>query len=43
MHQSGRLGVYNTKALNLMGISAETEDPLGGIKSDDVVECLPAL
>jgi predicted amidohydrolase YtcJ len=31
MHQSGHLGVYNTKALDLMGISAETENPLGGI------------
>jgi hypothetical protein len=31
MHQSGHLGVYNSKALELMGISAETEDPLGGI------------
>ena len=31
MHQSGHLGVYNTKALDLMGISAETEDPSGGI------------
>jgi predicted amidohydrolase YtcJ len=31
MHQSGHLGVYNTKALDLMGISAETENPSGGI------------
>ena len=31
MHQSGHLGVYNTKALDLMGISADTEDPSGGI------------
>ena len=31
MHQSGHLGVYNTKALDLMGISADTENPSGGI------------
>ncbi|MFT4821107.1 MAG: putative amidohydrolase YtcJ [Candidatus Pseudothioglobus sp.] len=31
MHQSGHLGVYNSKALELMGISAETEDPPGGV------------
>ena len=28
MHQSGHLGAYNTKALELMGINAETQDPL---------------
>ncbi|MFT4712222.1 MAG: putative amidohydrolase YtcJ [Candidatus Azotimanducaceae bacterium] len=31
MHQSGHLGVYNSKALELMGISAETQDPPGGV------------
>ena len=31
MHQSGHLGVYNSKALELMGINAQTQDPLGGI------------
>ena len=31
MHQSGHIGAYNSKALNLMGITAETPDPAGGI------------
>jgi len=31
MHQSGHLGVYNSKALELMGITAETQNPPGGI------------
>jgi predicted amidohydrolase YtcJ len=31
MHQSGHLGAYNTKALEMMGINAETLDPPGGI------------
>ena len=31
MHQSGHLGAYNSKALELMGINADTEDPPGGI------------
>jgi predicted amidohydrolase YtcJ len=31
MHQSGHLGVYNTKALEMMGINAETQDPPGGV------------
>tara|TARA_B110000967_G_scaffold825_1_gene834 strand:- start:775 stop:2493 length:1719 start_codon:yes stop_codon:yes gene_type:complete len=31
MHQSGHLGAYNSKALEMMGINAETPDPTGGI------------
>ena len=31
MHQSGHLGAYNTRALELMGIDADTQDPPGGI------------
>ena len=31
MHQSGHIGVYNSKALELMGISSETADPPGGV------------
>jgi predicted amidohydrolase YtcJ len=31
MHQSGHLGVYNTKALELVGITAESQNPPGGI------------
>jgi predicted amidohydrolase YtcJ len=31
MHQSGHLGAYNSKALALMGITAETPDPAGGV------------
>ena len=31
MHQSGHLGAYNSKALSLMGINAETADPAGGV------------
>lgn len=31
MHQSGHLGAYNSKALELMGINADTKDPPGGI------------
>ena len=30
-HQSGHLGVYNTRALELFGITAQSEDPAGGI------------
>lgn len=31
MHQSGHIGVYNSKALDMMGITAESENPPGGI------------
>jgi predicted amidohydrolase YtcJ len=31
MHQSGHLGAYNSKALAMMGITAETPDPAGGV------------
>lgn len=31
IHQSGHLGVGNSKALELAGINAETEDPKGGV------------
>ena len=31
MHQSGHIGAYNSKALNLMGITADTPDPAGGV------------
>lgn len=31
IHQSGHLGAYNTKALELAGISAATPDPQGGV------------
>lgn len=31
MHQSGHLGVANSKALEVMGISAATPDPQGGV------------
>ncbi|WP_223424486.1 amidohydrolase family protein [Tateyamaria pelophila] len=31
VHQSGHLGVANSKALELAGISAETPDPAGGV------------
>ncbi|NIZ10046.1 amidohydrolase [Pseudooceanicola sp. HF7] len=31
VHQSGHLGVANSKALELAGITAETEDPAGGV------------
>lgn len=31
MHQSGHLGAYNSKALALLEITAETPDPPGGI------------
>lgn len=30
-HQSGHLGVYNSKALEMFGITAESEDPPGGV------------
>jgi predicted amidohydrolase YtcJ len=30
-HQSGHLGVYNSKALEIYGITAESEDPPGGV------------
>ena len=30
-HQSGHIGVYNTKALETFGITAESVDPAGGI------------
>ena len=30
-HQSGHLGVYNTKALEMFGVTADSEDPPGGI------------
>lgn len=31
MHQSGHLGVYNSKALALMGVTAESINPPGGV------------
>jgi len=31
IHQSGHLGVANTKALELAGVTAKTEDPAGGV------------
>lgn len=31
VHQSGHLGVANSKALELAGITSETEDPAGGV------------
>ena len=31
IHQSGHLGVGNSKALELAGVTAETEDPKGGV------------
>src|SRR5690606_41875580 len=31
IHQSGHLGVMNSKALEMAGISAETPDPEGGV------------
>lgn len=31
MHQSGHLGAYNTKALEMMGVTPETQDPPGGV------------
>ena len=31
IHQSGHLGVYNSKALELMGINAKTPNPPGGV------------
>jgi len=31
IHQSGHLGVANTKALELAGVTAETKDPEGGV------------
>ena len=31
MHQSGHLGAYNSKALELMGITSESVDPPGGV------------
>ena len=30
-HQSGHIGVYNSKALEIFGINAESDDPSGGI------------
>ena len=30
-HQSGHIGVYNTKALEMFGITAESVDPAGGV------------
>ena len=30
-HQSGHIGVYNSKALEMFGINAESDDPSGGI------------
>ena len=30
-HQSGHIGVYNSKALELYGITAESQDPPGGV------------
>lgn len=31
MHQSGHLGAYNSKALEMMGVTSETQDPPGGV------------
>lgn len=31
IHQSGHLGVLNSKALEMVGYTAETEDPAGGV------------
>lgn len=31
IHQSGHIGVYNSKALSVMGISANTPNPAGGV------------
>ena len=31
IHQSGHLGVYNSKALSLMGITAKSANPAGGV------------
>ena len=31
VHQSGHLGVVNSKALEIMGFDASTEDPQGGV------------
>ena len=31
IHQSGHLGVYNSKALSIAGITAETPNPQGGV------------
>ncbi len=31
MHQSGHLGVYNTKAMDMLGINSDTNDPDGGV------------
>ena len=31
IHQSGHLGVGNSKALEIAGVTAETEDPTGGV------------
>ena len=31
IHQSGHLGVANTKALELAGVNADTKDPRGGV------------
>lgn len=30
-HQSGHMGVFNTMALNLLGVTAQTEAPQGGV------------
>ena len=31
MHQSGHLGAYNSKALEMAGITADTPNPPGGV------------
>ena len=31
MHQSGHLGVYNSKAMKMLGVNADSPDPDGGI------------
>jgi predicted amidohydrolase YtcJ len=31
IHQSGHIGVYNSKALSMMGITAKTPNPAGGV------------
>ena len=31
MHQSGHLGVYNTKAMDMLGINSDSKDPDGGV------------
>lgn len=41
MHQSGHLGAYNSKALELAGISADTPNPEGGVIRREPDSTLP--